>query len=107
MAVLRIKNGNDWVEIPAIMGKDGETGPEGPQGDTGPQGPQGVQGIQGPKGEPGDKGDTGSSAISMGPNAPTDEDIIVWVDTSVADPEEYATIEYVDNLIGGIESGSY
>lgn len=107
MAVLRIKNGDNWVEIPAIMGKDGETGPMGPEGPQGEQGIQGIQGEQGLKGDKGDKGDTGSSAISIGDAAPTDEDILVWVDTSEPDPEEYATIEYVNSLIGGIESGTY
>ena len=77
MAVLKIKDGNEWKEIQAIKGEKGDTGetgatgpqgpkgdkgdkgdtgsqgPQGIQGETGPQGPQGIQGPQGPKGDPG------------------------------------------------------
>lgn len=61
MAVLKVKQDGEWVDIPAIIGA---TGPQGPRGETGPQGeqgeigPQGIQGLTGPQGPKGDKGDT-------------------------------------------------
>ena len=59
MAILRVKDGNEWLEIQAIKGDTGETGPQGAtgpqgiQGERGPQGEQGIQGIQGPQGPQG------------------------------------------------------
>ena len=61
MAVLKVKQNGEWIDIPAIIGA---TGPQGPRGEIGPQGergeigPQGIQGLTGPQGPKGDKGDT-------------------------------------------------
>ena len=57
-------------------GIQGEPGPQGPKGDTGEAG---IQGIQGPKGDKGDPGET-------------------------QDLSSYATMDYVDNLIGNINT---
>lgn len=92
MALLRVKQDDGtWVEIPALVGPQGEKGDTGAQGekgdpfeysdftseqlallkgekgdkgdkgDTGAQGEQGEQGIQGPQGIQGEKGDKGDT----------------------------------------------
>lgn len=40
---------------------------------TGPQGPQGIQGIQ---------GETGNSGVHYGHDAPTDPEVLIWIDTT-------------------------
>lgn len=50
-----------------------EQGPQGLMGPVGPQGPQGPRGPQGPQGE---------MQIQMSDEEPTDENILVWIDTS-------------------------
>lgn len=80
--------------------------PKGDKGEQGIQGIQGIQGEQGPKGEQGPQGiqgETGNSGVFMGVKTPTDKDINVWIDPT-GDTSDYATKEYVDNLIGDIES---
>ena len=69
MAILKIKDGNEWKEIEAIKGD------AGPRGFTGPQGPKGDTGLQGPKGDKGDKGDTGATGATgpQGPQGPQGE----------------------------------
>ena len=73
------------------QGEQGSQGPQGEQGIQGPQGPQGEQGIQGPQGEQGiqgiqgPKGETGDSGVYMGSAAPTDTNVMIWLDTTDAD----------------------
>lgn len=69
MAILKIKDGNEWKEIEAIKGDTG------PRGAAGPQGPKGDTGLQGPKGDKGDKGDTGATGATgpQGPQGPQGE----------------------------------
>lgn len=52
MAVMKIKQGDQWINIPSIMGAPG---------------PQGVQ------------GETGNSGVHVGSTEPTDPDVNVWV----------------------------
>ena len=55
MSALKFKNNlGEWQSIPMIRGK---------------------------KGEKGDTGETGNSGVYIGTEAPTDEDIKVWIDT--------------------------
>ena len=70
---------------PGPQGPQGEQGPQGPQGNRGPAGNRGPQGIQGPQGEQGPAGKDGK-------------------DGKDADLTGYATEEYVNNVIGDIES---
>lgn len=62
------------------IGLTGAIGPQGIQGEVGPKGDKGDQGVQGPKGDQGDKGETGNSGVYVGSTAPTDENIVVWID---------------------------
>ncbi len=69
----------DEIKIPGPPGEQGPQGEPGPQGEQGPQGeigPQGPQGEQGPKGDPGE----------------------------CPDLEDYATKQYVDDILGNIDS---
>lgn len=77
----------------------GSQGPAGPPGPAGDPGPQGEPGPVGPPGEP------GKSGVYVGNEAPTD-DSNVWIDLD-EEPEEYATKQYVDEMLGVIENGSY
>ena len=85
MDILRVKDNDQWVGIPAIRGErgpkgdkgnTGSIGPQGPKGDkgdtgeTGPQGLKGDTGSIGPQGPKGDKGDTGETG-SQGPKGDT------------------------------------
>ena len=60
--IFKVKQNDQWVGIPALIGQTGPQGPRGLQGSTGPQGPQGIQGPQGPQGVQGSVGPTGDSA---------------------------------------------
>lgn len=53
MAVLRIKDGDDFVEIDSIIGPTGAQGPKGEKGDKGDKGDTGATGPQGPQGPAG------------------------------------------------------
>lgn len=53
MAVLRIKDGDDFVEINSIIGPTGAQGPKGEKGDKGDKGDKGEIGPQGPQGPAG------------------------------------------------------
>jgi hypothetical protein len=65
MAVLKVKQADgSWMEVPALVGPQGETGPQGIQGETGPQGIQGETGPQGEKGDKGDKGEVDYSRLA-------------------------------------------
>lgn len=79
-----------------------------------------------PKGDAGAKGDTGDSGVYIGTSAPADSNKTVWIDTddssSITIPTKtseltndsgfvtsnylnsYATISYVDGLVGDVES---
>ena len=88
--------------VKGVDGKDGRQGVDGKPGKDGapgPQGPQGEVGPQGPAGEP------GKSGVYVGNEAPTD-DSNVWI-TLDEEPEEYATKQYVNEMLGVIENGSY
>lgn len=89
MDILKVKVGDEWVDIPAIKGDTGSTGPQGPKGDTGETGAQGPKGDKGDKGDTGSagatgaqgpKGDTGESGVYCGTETPTDPDVKVWID---------------------------
>jgi hypothetical protein len=69
----------------------------------GPQGEQGPEGIQGPQGEKGDKGDQGEVG-PMGPQGPQGEQGPAGKDADPADLTGYATEEYVNNVLGNIET---
>ena len=58
MSVLKFRDPttNEWKEIIAIQGPQGQEGPQGPQGQEGPQGPQGIPGETGPQGPKGQDG---------------------------------------------------
>ena len=100
-------------------GSQGPAGPPGPQGEPGPVGPPGKDGtitfeelteeqresLKGEPGEPGKDGEPGKSGVYIGNEAPTDGSN-VWITLDEA-PEEYATKQYVDEMLGVIENGSY
>lgn len=89
MAILKIKDENgNFINIPSIIGEQGPQGERGPQGE---QGPQGIQGVQGPQGEKGDTGEQGPKGDKGDPG-------------ETQDLSNYAKIEYVDALVGDIES---
>ena len=93
MAILKIRDENGtFINVPAIKGEKGAVGPQGPKGEQGIQGPkgeQGIQGIQGIRGERGEKGEQG----------PKGED---GKDGVTPDLTNYATKDYVNNLVGNI-----
>lgn len=108
---------------PGPQGPQGEPGPQGPKGDKGDKGDTGepgapgkdgkdgapgLQGIQGPAGSTGPQGpqgEPGKSGVYIGNEAPTDGSN-VWIDLDET-PEEYATKQYVNEMLGVIENGSY
>lgn len=53
MAVLRIKDGDDFVELNSIIGPKGPQGEKGEKGDKGDKGDTGATGPQGPQGPAG------------------------------------------------------
>ena len=59
-----------------------------------------VDGLEGPQGP---KGDTGESGVHVGPEAPTDPDMVVWIDTDGSPSGELATRSYVDEQIAAID----
>ena len=107
------------------QGPQGEQGPEGRMGPMGPQGEQGIQGEVGPQGEKGDPGEQGSTgkdgidgqdgkdftydmfteeqlAALKGPQGEKGEKGDKGDPGEVPNLDGYATIDYVDNLIGDI-----
>ena len=77
----------------------------GPKGEIGPAGPAGPQGEQGPAGPEGPAGEQG---VYVGETEPTDSKVLVWLNPSAAaSMDKYATKEYVDQMLGVIENGSY
>ena len=108
--------------VKGIDGKDGRPGADGKPGKDGEPGPAGAPGPQGPPGKDGtmtfeelteeqkaslkgEPGEPGKSGVYVGNEAPTD-DSNVWIDLDEA-PEEYATKQYVNEMLGVIENGSY
>ena len=75
---------------PSIRGVQGEQGIQGIQGEQGIQGIQGEQGVQGIQGI---QGETGDSGVYIGNNAPSDNDVNVWIDTD--DDDGFDITEYV------------
>ena len=86
--------------IQGETGPQGEMGPQGIQGEVGPQGPQGEKGEKGDKGEPGEQGPEGIPG-PMGPEGPQG---IPGKDADPLQLEGYATEDYVDNVIGNINT---
>lgn len=103
-------------------GKDGEQGLPGEKGEKGDKGDPGEKGKDGTmsfeelteeqkaslKGDPGEKGEpgeTGDSGVYIGNEEPTNG-AKVWIDLD--EPTvEFATKEYVNEMLGVIENGSY
>ena len=89
-------------------GNTGDRGPQGLKGDTGDRGltgKQGEQGLQGPKGEKGEKGEKGPKGDSpiKGIDYFTDEDKREIIEDTVKVIEvDFATKDYVSNLVGYI-----
>lgn len=88
--------------VKGVDGKDGRQGVDGKPGKDGAPGPQGPQGEVGPRGP---AGEPGKSGVYIGNEAPTDGSN-VWI-TLDEEPEEYATKQYVNEMLGVIENGSY
>lgn len=92
--------GDQGIQGPqGIKGDKGDTGAQGPKGDQGNVGPAGPQGPMGPKGE------TGDSGVYVGAEAPTDPNVMAWIDVDGGgvDLSDYYTKEEVDNKIEQIE----
>lgn len=79
MAVLKIKDGNNWIEI------------------TGLTGAQGPQGVQGPAGTNGTNGTNGTTPVKG-----TD----YWTSSDIADIESDLQT-YINTQLGVIENGTY
>lgn len=78
-AILKIKSGDKWVEVPALVGP---TGPQGAPGETGPTGAQGVRGATGATGAVGATGATGATGpmpFAVGRTQPSDPNVAVWI----------------------------
>lgn len=95
--------------IPGEKGDTGEQGPQGPAGPIGPIGPEGQKGPKGDQGEPGRDGIDGAdgadglttSIIVNGQEYIHEDGIITLPD--YPDLNEYATIEYVDEVLQNVE----
>lgn len=101
----------------------GPQGPKGDQGEPGPAGPAGNDGAPGENGKDGadgkdyvlteaDKaeiagmvevsgGGDGAPEVYVGPEAPADKNIKIWIDTD--EQVEFATTQYVDDAIANID----
>ena len=82
--------------VKGVDGKDGRPGTDGNPGKDGAPGPQGPQGIP---------GKDGKSGVYIGTEEPTDGSN-VWIDLDGV-PDEIATKQYVNEMLGVIENGSY
>ena len=128
MAVLKIKDGNNWIEITGL------TGPAGPQGATGATGEQGATGatgngiaqailnsdytltltftdgnsttvgpIRGPQGEQGPQGNPGTNGTNgVTPVRGTD----YWTQADIQAIEGDLQ-SYINTQLGVIENGTY
>lgn len=105
------------------QGEKGETGPQGEKGETGPQGEKGETGPRGEKGETGPQGENGqdgqngqdgysptATVTKVGDTSTitiTDKNGTTTVtvkDGTDIDLTQYATTDYVDQLIGELET---
>lgn len=75
--VIHLTLGNPVYKGP--KGDQGEIGPAGPRGDKGDIGPIGPKGEQGDIGPVGPRGESG---VYVGSTMPTDESVMVWIDTA-------------------------
>ena len=55
--------------------------------------------LQGPVGPQGPQGEPGTSGIHVGPDAPTDEDMLIWIDLDGTPDSNLATMGYVNQAI--------
>lgn len=103
----------EWLA--SLVGAQGPMGPQGPQGTPGVKGVDGKDGHQGVDGKPGKDGEPGpqgpagkdgKSGVHIGTEAPTD-DSNVWIDLDGTPDNEVATKQYVNEMLGVIENGSY
>ena len=58
-----------------------------------------IEGLEGPMGPQGPQGEPGTSGIHVGSNAPTDEDMLIWIDLDGTPDGNLATMGYVDQAI--------
>lgn len=65
MSILKIKDGNEFVSIPTLIG------PQGPRGERGETGPQGANGKDG-------------TNIQVSSTQPTDSNVEVWINPSAS-----------------------
>lgn len=80
MAVLKVKRGNEWVDVTALIG---------------PQGIRGPTGSSGPKGDPGPKGDTGNPGADGVTFTPivSAEGVISWTNDGERENPESVNIK--------------
>jgi hypothetical protein len=86
---------DEWLE--SLVGAQGDPGKTGEQGPSGPPGIQGEQGIR------------GESGVYIGNEEPTNEDVMVWIDTdgeADENPSEYVLPIASNNTLGGIKVGA-
>lgn len=83
-----------------LRGEQGIPGEPGADGYTPIKGVDYFDGEQGIQGERGEKGDTGDAGVYIGDTEPTDEDILVWVDTA----SEEITAPTMDDVNAAIEA---
>ena len=98
---LRIKDENgNWVSIDVIKGEKGDKGDPGERGADGAPGKDGVMTFEEltPEQRETLKGDTGDSGVYIGETEPTDEDVLVWIDTT-GDEVEVATVSGMTTAI--------
>lgn len=107
--------GTEQEWLASLVGAQGPMGPQGPQGTPGVKGVDGKDGHQGVDGKPGKDGEPGpqgpagkdgKSGVHIGTEAPTD-DSNVWIDLDGTPDNEVATKQYVNEMLGVIENGSY
>lgn len=125
MAVLKIKDGNNWIEITGLTGPAGPQGQQGPAGEQGATGATGngiaqavlnsdytltliftdgnsttvgpIRGLQGPQGNPGANGADGATPVRG-----TD----YWTQADIQAIE--ADLQtYINTQLGVVENGTY
>lgn len=80
MSILKIRDGSDFVSIPALVG------PEGPKGEKGDQGIQGMAGKDG-------------TNIEVSTTEPIDTDVEVWIN-----PSATSEVEDLSNNVQNIQT---
>lgn len=101
------------VENGEFNGEQGAPGEKGEPGEPGKDGTMSFEelteeqkaSLKGDKGDKGEPGETGDSGVHIGKEEPTD-DSNVWIDLD-EELVEYATKEYVNEMLGVIENDSY